>query len=111
MNKVYKVGIVGGGVSGAVTALELDKYGIDNVLFEKESSVVNRPPFCHLRAGGSLYPDISDEQCRILMKQSIEMVRLFPQSIDERPTFISIPKSHQYKIDKIQDRLDMLVEY
>lgn len=111
MNKVYKVGIVGGGVSGAVTALELDKYGIDNVLFEKESSVVNGPPFCHLHAGGNLYPDISDEQCRILMKQSIEMARLFPQSIDERPTFISIQKSQKYSVEEIQDRLKMLVNY
>jgi len=111
MDKIYNVGIIGGGVSGVVTALELAKYGIDNVLFEQENSVVNGPPFCHLHAGGNLYPDISDEQCRILMKQSIEMARLFPQSIDERPTFISIPKSQKYKVDKIQDRLDMLVEY
>src|SRR5690554_1000970 len=111
MDKIYNVGIIGGGVSGVVTALELAKYGIDNVLFEQENSVVNGPPFCHLHAGGNLYPDISDEQCRILMKQSIEMARLFPQSIDERPTFISIPKSQKYKVDKIQDRLDMLVKY
>src|SRR5690606_36235677 len=67
--------------------------------------------FCHLHAGGNLYPDISDEQCRILMKQSIEMARLFPQSIDERPTFISIPKSQKYDLNKLQNRLDMLVEY
>src|SRR5690554_2606158 len=111
MDKVYDVGIIGGGVSGVVTSLELGKYGINNVLFEQENSVVNGPPFCHLHAGGNLYPDISDEQCQMLMKQSIEMARLFPQSIDERPTFISIPKSQKYKVDKIQDRLDMLVKY
>ncbi|RYM34561.1 FAD-dependent oxidoreductase [Brumimicrobium glaciale] len=111
MNKVHKVGIIGGGVSGVVTALELSKYGIDNVLFEQENSVVNGPPFCHLHAGGNLYPDISDEQCRILMKQSIEMARLFPQSIDERPTFISIPKTQKYSVENIQSRLDMLVDY
>ncbi|PWH87142.1 FAD-dependent oxidoreductase [Brumimicrobium oceani] len=111
MNKIYNVGVIGGGVSGVVTSLELGKYGIDNVLFEQENSVVNGPPFCHLHAGGNLYPDISDEQCRILMKQSIEMARLFPQSIDERPTFISIPKSQKYSVENIQSRLDMLVDY
>jgi hypothetical protein len=111
MNKIYNVGVIGGGVSGVVTALELAKYGIDNVLFEQEDSVVNGPPFCHLHAGGNLYPDISDEQCRILMKQSIEMARLFPQSIDKRPTFISIPKSQKYAVDNIHNRLDMLVEH
>lgn len=111
MGKIYNVGIIGGGVSGVVIALELANYGVDTILFEQEKSVVNGPPFCHLHAGGNLYPDISDEQCKMLMKQSIDMARLFPQSIDERPTFISVPKSEKYKVDKIKDRLEMLVEY
>ncbi|WP_299779164.1 FAD-dependent oxidoreductase [uncultured Formosa sp.] len=111
MSKIHNVGIIGGGVSGVVIALQLAKYGIDNIVFEQEPSVVNGPPFCHLHAGGNLYPDISDEQCRILMKQSIEMARLFPQSIDERPTFISIPKTEKYEVDTIESRLEMLVSY
>ena len=111
MNNIFSVGIIGGGVSGVVTALQLAEMGVDTVLLEQEESVVNGPPFCHLHAGGNLYPDISDEQCRILMKQSIETARLFPQSIDERPTFISIPKSERYKVDDIENRLNMLVEY
>lgn len=111
MGKIYNVGIVGGGVSGVVIALELAKYGVDTILFEQEESVVNGPPFCHLHAGGNLYPDISEIQCKVLMKQSIEMARLFPQSIDERPTFISIPKTEKYCTDKIKYRLDMLVGY
>lgn len=111
MNDIYTVGIIGGGVSGVVTALQLAKMGVKSILFEQKESVVNGPPFCHLHAGGNLYPDITDEQCRILMKQSIEMARLFPQSIDERPTFISIPESERYQVDDIEKRLDMLVEY
>lgn len=111
MSKIYNVGIIGGGVSGVVIALELAKYGVDNILFEQEKSVVNGPPFCHLHAGGNLYPDISDEECKTLMKQSIDMARLFPQSIDERPTFISVPTSEKYEVDKIEERLKMLVEY
>ncbi|AUC82105.1 FAD-dependent oxidoreductase [Lacinutrix sp. Bg11-31] len=107
----HDIGIIGGGVSGVVIALKLSEYGIDTILFEKEESVVNGPPFCHLHAGGNLYPDISDEQCRILLKQSIEMARLFPQSIDERPTFISIPKTEKYAVSQIENRLDMLVDY
>jgi hypothetical protein len=39
------------------------------------------------------------------------MARLFPQSIDERPTFISVPTSEKYEVDKIEERLKMLVEY
>ena len=111
MSKIYNVGVIGGGVSGVVIALELAKYGIENILFEKKESVVNSSPFCHLHAGGNLYPDISTEQCKVLMKQSIDMARLFPQSIDQRPTFISIPKTETYKIKDIQDRLVVLVDY
>ncbi|WP_434035835.1 hypothetical protein [Formosa sp. 4Alg 33] len=111
MSEIYNVGIIGGGVSGVVTALQLAENGIDSILFEQENSVVNGPPFCHLHAGGNLYPDISEAQCRILMKQSIEMAKLFPQSIDERPTFISVPKSEKYSLDNIEHRLEMLVAY
>lgn len=111
MDKIYSVGIIGGGVSGAVIALELSNLGIDNVLIEQKESLVNGPPFCHLHAGGNLYPDISDEQCKALLKQSIDMARIFPQSIDERPTLISIPKSEKYEVEKIEQRLKILVEY
>lgn len=111
MKKTYSVGIIGGGVSGVVIALQLAELGIDNVLFEQKGNVVNGPPFCHLHAGGNLYPDITNEQCRNLMKESINMARLFPQSIDERPTFISVPKKEGYVVDHIEDRLEMLVDY
>ena len=111
MNKIYTTGVIGGGVSGAVTALQLAKNGIESVLFEKEKSLVNGPPFCHLHAGGNLYPDISDEQCKVLMKQSIEMAKLFPQSIDVRPTFISVPKTENFTVENIVNRLDILVEH
>lgn len=111
MSKIYNVGIIGGGVSGVVIALELSKYGVENILFEQEKSVVNGPPFCHLHAGGNLYPDISEQECKTLMKQSIDMARLFPQSIDRRPTFISVPLSEKYEVNKIEKRLKILVDY
>lgn len=111
MNKIFDVGIIGGGVSGVVIALQLAELGVENILFEQKASVVNGPPFCHLHAGGNLYPEISDEQCKLLMKQSIDMARLFPQSIDERPTFISVPKTEKYSLEDIERRLKMLVSY
>ncbi len=111
MSKIYNVGIIGGGISGSVTALQLAQYGIDTILFEQGESLVNGPPFCHLHAGGNLYPDISIEQCKQLMRQSIEMARLFPQSIDERPTFISVPKSENLDVNTIEDKLKILSDY
>lgn len=111
MEKVQSIGIIGGGVSGAVIASQLADVGIDSILFEKENSLVNGPPFCHLHAGGNLYPEIPEEQCKILLQQSINMAKLFPQSIDERPTLIAIPITEKYQVEKIENRLLVLTQY
>lgn len=111
MSKIYKVGIVGGGISGSVIAMQLAQCGIEHILFEQRESLVNGPPFCHLHAGGNLYPEISVKQCKILMLQSIEMARLFPQSIDERPTFIGVPKSENIDVKKLEHKLELLANY
>ncbi|MDD2584634.1 MAG: FAD-dependent oxidoreductase [Bacteroidales bacterium] len=111
MSKIYEVAIIGGGVSGSVTALQLAKYDIESVLFEQREDLVSGPPFCHLHAGGNLYPDISLEQCKLLMLQSIEMARLFPQTIDQRPTLISIPKGEKFESQKVESRLKILAQY
>lgn len=111
MNKRFTVGVIGGGVSGAVTALQLSDLGINNILFEKKDNLVSGPPFCHLHAGGNLYPEIPLEECKTLLKQSIEMARMFPDSIDKRPTFISIPTNEKYSVEFIIERLGKLQEY
>jgi len=111
MKKVLSVGIIGGGVSGAVTALQMSDLGISNLLFEKKENLVSGPPFCHLHAGGNLYPEIPLEECKTLLKQSIEMARLFPDSIDRRPTFIAIPTNEKYSVEFIVNRLKKLKKY
>ncbi len=90
MNKL-KVGIIGGGIAGSSVALYLSKLGIDVTLFEKSKSLVNGPPICHLHAGGNLYREISDKQCLTLLKESIELIQLYPQAIDYRPTVVAVP--------------------
>ncbi len=104
-----KIAIVGGGIAGASTALFLGSMGLEVTLFERESSLVNGPPFCHLHAGGNLYPDISDEQCITLLKQSIDFAKLFPQAIDHRPTVIALPKKgFSMQVDDLLPRLHAL---
>ena len=65
MNKKDKisVAIIGAGVAGSTAALYFGQLGLNVTVFEKESSLVSGPPFCHLHTGGNLYPEISDEQC------------------------------------------------
>ncbi len=86
-----KVAVIGGGIAGSSVAIYLGNLGVDITLFEKKSSLVDGPPMCHLHAGGNLYPDISINQCIQLLKESIELIKLYPQAIDYRPTIIAIP--------------------
>jgi 2-polyprenyl-6-methoxyphenol hydroxylase-like FAD-dependent oxidoreductase len=106
-----KVAIIGGGVAGSSVALYLAQQGLDVSLFEQESSLVSGPPMCHLHAGGNLYPDISDEQCRKLLKQSIELIAFYPYAIDYRPTLLSYPKEVSLKAESLLPRLEMLQKY
>ncbi len=86
------VAIVGGGVAGSTIALRLSELGIQVTLFDKGDSLVSGPPICHLHAGGNLYRELSDEHCLLLLRQSIDTAKVFPQSINRRPTVIAVPK-------------------
>jgi len=103
-----RVAIVGGGVAGASTALYLAEMGVCVTLFEKEEFLVSGPPFCHLHAGGNLYPDISDSQCLKLLKQSIDFAKFYPKIIDYRPTVLTFPKSCKLGFESLKDRLVLL---
>lgn len=70
--KQHSIAIIGGGVAGSSCALYFGKIGLDVTLFEKNSTLISGPPWCHLHAGGNLYREISDEQCIALLRQSID---------------------------------------
>ena len=107
-NRKATIAIVGGGVAGGSAALYFSELGLDVTLFEKETSLVNGPPFCHLHAGGNLYPDISDAQCMTLLKQSIDFLRLYPNTVDYRPTIIALPDYCSNNSEKLLPRLKKL---
>ncbi|MHA2938019.1 FAD-dependent oxidoreductase [Vibrio sp. RC27] len=108
MQKSKKVAVIGGGIAGASVALYLSEIGLEVSLFEKGTSLVNGPPICHLHAGGNLYREISDKQCVTLLKESIDTLRLFPDSIDYRPTVIAVPKRDSGDALALLPRLKML---
>ena len=117
MNQKAKIAVIGGGVAGASTALYLGNLGLEVTLFERETSLVNGPPFCHLHAGGNLYPDISDEQCIKLLKQSIDFLRFYPHVVDYRPTMIALPhycssdvKNLFPRLEKLQKEYELLIQ-
>ncbi len=108
MKKRPSIAIVGGGIAGSTTALFLAKAGAKVTLFEKAPSLVSGPPFCHLHAGGNLYPEISDEQCLTLLKQSIDFTRLYPHGVDHRPTIVALPDYCSRNTQHLMPRLEKL---
>lgn len=103
-----RVAIVGGGVAGASVALYLSKTGVEVSLFEKEVTLVSGPPMCHLHAGGNLYREIDDAQCKRLLKESIELLHFYPYAVDFRPTVIATPLSDAGDPLDLLPRLEML---
>lgn len=88
-----KVAIIGAGIAGSTAAIHLAEQGVNVHLIEKSPGLVSGPPICHLHAGGNLYREISLEQCLELLTQSINSVRLYPHTLNRRPTLIVVPKS------------------
>ncbi|WP_425509211.1 FAD-dependent oxidoreductase [Vibrio ziniensis] len=103
-----RVAIIGGGVAGATAAVHLGELGINVLLLEKGPSLVNGPPICHLHAGGNLYREISEQQCIELLRQSVETIRLYPHTLNKRPTVIAIPDTDSGEPHDIIPRLEKI---
>jgi hypothetical protein len=108
LSSAAKIAIIGGGVAGSTIALRFAELGLDTTLIEKGPSLVNGPPICHLHAGGNLYREICDEQCLTLLKQSIDTVKVYPHSINIRPTVIALPKTDKGQPTDLLPRLEKL---
>ncbi|MER2491512.1 FAD-dependent oxidoreductase [Catenovulum sediminis] len=108
LDRSAKIAVIGGGIAGTTIMLRLAELGIDVTLIEQNESLVSGPPICHLHAGGSFYREISDQQCLTLLKQSIDMLRVFPQCVNVRPTLIAVPKVDPGSPQAILPRLEKL---
>ena len=103
-----RVGILGGGTAGSTIAIRLAALGLETYLFEKKKSLIDGPPMCHLHAGGNLYREIPDEDCVALLKQCIDILRLYPHTIDVRPTVFAVPTRDEGFPEDLLPRLDTL---
>ncbi|MGO1250252.1 FAD-dependent oxidoreductase [Psychrobacter sp.] len=105
-----RIGILGGGTAGATIAIRLAALGLETHLFEKKQSLIDGPPMCHLHAGGNLYREIPDEDCVALLKQCIDILRLYPYTIDVRPTVFAVPTRDEGLPEDLLPRLDILTD-
>ena len=106
-----KAAIIGGGIAGSSVAIYLDRLGVNVKVFEKKDVLVSGPPMCHLHAGGNLYPEITLKERLQLLKESIELFRFYPNSIDLRPTIVTIRDDVDLKFDEILSSLEKIKEY
>jgi len=105
-----RVGILGGGTAGSTIAIRLAALGLETYLFEKKKSLIDGPPMCHLHAGGNLYREIPDEDCVALLKQCIDILRLYPHTIDVRPTVFAVPTRDEGFPEDLLPRLNTLTD-
>lgn len=97
-----RICIVGGGISGCLSAIKLsqnNKLLID--IFEKKSDILSGPPFCHLHAGGMLYPMISLQDSEELLYDSLMFAEMFDNCLEKRPTVIAYRKTSGYSVGKL----------
>ena len=66
---------------------------------------------CHLHAGGNLYREISDEDCRMLMRQCIDIASCIQRVLMCAPPLITVPKRDNNTATDLLPRLDMLTAY
>lgn len=88
-----RVIIIGGGISGVTSAIELAKNGINVDLYEKRNCLLRGSPYCHLHAGGVLYPDISLKDGQELLYDSLQFAKEFSDCLNYRPTIVA------YRVD------------
>ncbi|PNQ64236.1 NAD(P)-binding protein [Vibrio sagamiensis] len=107
-NKNKHIAVIGGGVAGATAAIHFSELGFHVSVLEKGPSLVNGPPICHLHAGGNLYREISEQHCLELLTQSVETIRLYPHSLNIRPTLIAVPESDGGEPKDLIPRLEVI---
>jgi hypothetical protein len=97
-----KVAIIGGGISGIVTAIKFaqDKHTSVHV-FEKRNCILRGPPYCHLHAGGVLYPEINIDDAQQLLNDSILFANKFKNCLDYRPTIVAYKAESKYSPSKL----------
>jgi hypothetical protein len=92
-----KIAIIGGGISGVTSAIKLAKNKQNEIhLYEKRDYLLKGPPYCHLHAGGILYPEISIKDAQELLDNSLEFANYFRDCLEYRPTIVAYRSNSSY---------------
>ena len=88
-----KIAIVGGGIAGVMAAVKIaQEINTEIHLFEKNGQLLQGGPWCHLHAGGMLYPMISKDDALELLYDSLSFALFFQESIIHTPCIVAYRK-------------------
>lgn len=98
-----KIAIIGGGISGVTCAIKLAENKNNKIdLYEMRDYLLKGPPYCHLHAGGILYPEISLTDAQELLNDSIEFAKYFKDDcLETRPTIVAYRSNSNYCPSKL----------
>lgn len=99
---MINVKIIGGGISGVMSAIQLSKNkNFDITIYEERNTLLKSLPYCHLHAGGFLYPEMSLNDCQNLLIDCLDFAEYFPDAILKRPTIIAYNKKSKFTTNSL----------
>lgn len=103
-----KIAVIGGGISGVFSAIQLarNKYHVD--LFEQRGKLLGGLPYCHLHTGGFLYPDTPISEIQNLFYSALAFEEYFSTCILRRPTVIAYNAHSDYTTDQLLHRCKII---
>lgn len=105
-----KIAIVGGGIAGVMAAVKIaQEIDTEIHLFEKNNHLLQGGPWCHLHAGGMLYPMISKDDALELLYDSLNFALFFQESMIHSPCIVAYRQESNYSPSKLLSRC-MLME-
>ena len=109
MTQCKRIAVIDGGISGCLSAIELSKLpNVQVDLFERKHKLLQGSPYCHLHAGGFLYPDISIRDCTTLLNDSLDFAEYFVDFLDRRPCVVAYNANSQYQPHNLVFRARMM---
>jgi len=99
---VYRIAVIGGGIGGVHTAIKLASDSDTQIdIYEQRGKLLDNSPYCHLHAGGFLYPVLSIHECQELLNSCLEFAEEFGDCLTYRPTIVAYRSTSRFSTERL----------